>query len=97
MGDMIRNLRRKPLATSRAIVVMDAGIATEANLAMLCDNGFDYLCVTRSAEKYRKVSGAETVCVADRKNRKIQLEKVVSDKDEDYYLKVESMAKKDAP
>ena len=97
MGDMVRNLREKTsLATSRAIVVMDAGIATEANLAMLCDNGFDYLCVTRSSlKKYRKVSGAETVCVADRKNRKIQLEKVVSDKDENYYLKVESTTKKE--
>lgn len=97
MEGMVRGLREKTsLATNRAIVVMDAGIATEANLAMLRDNGFDYLCVTRSSLKeYRKVDGTETVCVADRKNRKIQLEKVTSGKDDDFYLKVESLAKKE--
>jgi transposase len=32
----------------RAIVVLDAGIATEENLALIRANGYDYVCVSRT-------------------------------------------------
>lgn len=89
-------LRKSTSVSSRkAIVVMDAGIATDSNLQMLKDKGFDYLCVSRSSLKdYRQVEGSSIVCVQDRKKRKIQLEKVSTDTNDEYYLKIESSAKK---
>jgi transposase len=39
--------RQLPLANQKPTVVMDAGIATEANLAMLRAKGLDYVCVDR--------------------------------------------------
>jgi len=48
LADMIDKLR---LATSetvkKALVVIDAGIATEENLEMISKKGYDYLCVSR--------------------------------------------------
>jgi transposase len=49
---MVDGLRLKTSSvTGKAIVVMDAGIATESNLRMLREKGYDYLCVTRSTMK----------------------------------------------
>ncbi len=43
---MINNLRIKTSASSkRALVVIDAGIATDDNLKMIASKGYDYLCV----------------------------------------------------
>lgn len=92
----ITALRAKTSSTAqRATVIIDAGIATDANLEMLLSNGFDYLCVTRSSMKdYKMVEGCSPVMVEDGKKQKIYLEKVSGAKNNDYYLKVESMAKK---
>jgi hypothetical protein len=42
----------------RAVVVIDAGIATEENLAMLSENNFDYVCVSRSKLKDYRIEPA---------------------------------------
>ena len=56
---MINELRLKTSSgPKRAIVVMDAGIATESNLLMLKEKGYDYLCVTRSTMKHYLLEGA---------------------------------------
>ncbi|MCE1169224.1 MAG: hypothetical protein LWX70_14125 [Sphingobacteriia bacterium] len=42
---MINKLRVKPsYSAKKALVVIDAGIATEENLAMIKAKGYDYLC-----------------------------------------------------
>jgi hypothetical protein len=52
LSGMIDELRLKTSSSAgKAIVVMDAGIATEANLQLLKEKGYDYLCVTRSMMK----------------------------------------------
>jgi hypothetical protein len=93
---MINALRIKTSSgAKRAIVVMDAGIATESNLSILNEKGYDYLCVTRSRMKNYLLSGeGKEVIVRDKNNRPISLEKVSSGKDDDYYLKIGSEAKK---
>jgi hypothetical protein len=93
---MINKLRVKTSSTARkAVVVMDAGIATEANLRMIKEKGYDYLCVSRSSMKnYLLCGDTSQVQVTDRKKQKIMLEKVTSPDNEDYYLKVESEARK---
>lgn len=92
---MISKLRIKTsLSARKALVVIDAGIATEENLKMIRDNGYDYLCVSRSNLKtYNIEAGAATVSVTDNRKQEIELCQVKSDRNTDYYLKVESTAK----
>jgi hypothetical protein len=92
---MIEKLRVKTSSsTKKALIVMDAGIATEDNLKMVKDNGFDYLCVTRSTMKnYTVEAEATTVTIRDNKKQKIELCKVSSPRNTDYYIKVESHTK----
>lgn len=96
LESMIENLRLKTSSSAKkALIVMDAGIATEDNLKMVKDKGYDYLCVTRSSLKNYKVQAdAAIVTVTDNKKQKIELCPVKSDKNTDYYLKVESHTKK---
>jgi transposase len=97
LGDMIDKLQ---LATSeisrKPIVVIDAGIATEANLALIVEKGYDYVCVSRSnLKEYSPVQGTSPVTVFDRKNRRIELVQVqtAESNDSEYYLQVTSPAK----
>jgi hypothetical protein len=92
---MIDKLRVKTsLSAKKALIVIDAGIATDANLAMIKEKGYDYLCVSRSGLKnYNIEAGALAVTVTDNKNQKIDLCRVKSGRDTDYYLKVESHSK----
>jgi hypothetical protein len=92
---MIDKLRVKTSSSAKkALVVIDAGIATEKNLAMIKGKGYDYLCASRSTLKnYRLEAGAGTVTVSDNKKQKIGLCRVKSDRNTDYYLRVESQSK----
>jgi len=95
LEDIVTHLRSQTSSEKRAVVVIDAGIATEDNLAMLKENEFDYVCVTRCKLKdYRIDTDCLPVEVEDRKKQKIQLQKVVSEKHNDYFLKIESEAKR---
>ena len=95
LGDMVERLR---LATSslgkRAIVVMDAGFATEENTNMLKAKGYDYLCVSRSnLKQYNVELSHSTVIVTDRKKQEIELQFVQTHQKTDFYLRVKSQAK----
>jgi hypothetical protein len=92
---MIENLRIKTSSSAKkALVVIDAGIATDENLSMIKEKGYDYMCVSRSSLKnYNIEAGATTVTVTDNKKQKIDLCRVKSDRNTDYYLKVESHSK----
>jgi hypothetical protein len=107
LDEIIKNLRSKTSATAtRALIVIDAGIATEKNLAKIRAEGYDYLCVSRSRLKdYEIVSDSEPLTVEDNRRRKIQLQKVkpsvksspnqdACSDDVDYFLKVESQSKR---
>jgi hypothetical protein len=92
---VVKNLRAKTSTSRRAIVVIDAGISTEENLAMLTENGFDYVCVSRSKIKnYTVDQGSVPFIVEDKKKQKIKLQKVVSDKYNDFILKIDSEVKR---
>jgi hypothetical protein len=96
---MIRDLRSKTSATApRALIVIDAGIATKENLAKIRSAGYDYICVTRSRLKDYEINASNhPVTVMDNRGRKIQLQKVTpakaSESADEYYLKVESPIK----
>ena len=91
---IVTNLRSQTSASKRAVVVIDAGIATEDNLTMLSENNFDYVCVSRSKLKDYKIDpNCSPIEIEDKKKQKIQLQKVVSEKHNDFFLKIDSEAK----
>jgi hypothetical protein len=55
LEEIVTNLRSQTSTTKRAVVVIDAGIATEENLDILRKNDFDYVCVSRSKLKDYKI------------------------------------------
>ena len=77
-----------------AVVVLDAGIATEENLALIEKKGYKYLCVSRSRLKdYQAVPDRLTVLLDTKSKQTIRLKSVVTPKNTDYYLEVKSPAK----
>jgi hypothetical protein len=48
LADIVDKIRMNTAESKRAIVVLDAGIATEDNLALLLYKGYDYVCVSRT-------------------------------------------------
>lgn len=80
--------------SKRAIVVIDAGIATQDNLSLIQEKGYDYVCVSRSTKaEIKKSETGKPVIVNDKKNREITLEKVQTNDDTAYFLKVTSPTK----
>ena len=79
---------------ARLLIVMDAGIATEENLRLVRESGYDYLCVSRTRLKdYEVEPGAETVTVKDSRKQDIYLTRVAHEEGGDFYLRIESPAK----
>jgi hypothetical protein len=102
LGDMIDKLASATITApvtaneQKRIVVIDAGIATDANLKMIIEKGYDYVCVSRSSlKKYTVPENVSPVVVYDRKKRPIELVQVQTPKstDSEYYLKVSSPTK----
>lgn len=93
--DMIEKLRQvTSLTGKRALVVIDAGIATDDNLKLIQAKGYDYLCVSRSTVKnYTIEAGDSCVTITDKKKQKIELRKVKVNHNTDYYLHVKSESK----
>lgn len=94
LPQIIDNLRIQTSAEKRAIVVIDAGIATEENLALLTAKGYDYVCVSRSKIKDYKIDSKGAIRhLKTKTNQNITLQRVEKEKDTDYILKVKSTAK----
>ena len=92
---IVKNLRTQTSASGQATVVIDAGIATDENLEMLSKNGFDYVCVSRCKIKNYTIDTESTeVRVKDKKKQIIKLQKAVSEKHNDFFLKIDSEAKR---
>lgn len=84
----------KHTCKNNAVVVLDAGIATEENLEMIAAKGYNYVCVSRSELKdYEAIPDRLTVLLDTKSNKTIRLKSVVSEKNTDYYLEVKSPEK----
>lgn len=94
ISTLIEKLSHTSLTAAKPIVVMDAGIATEANLNILSQKGYKYVVVSRKKIKDYKpaVAGKETYLVTKTK-KTIRLSLVTHEKYTDIFLKVESPAK----
>ncbi len=77
-----------------AVVVLDAGIATEENLKLIVAKGYKYLCVSRTKLKdYKYVPDRLTTLLDTKSNQTIRLRSVTTKRNTDYYLEVKSPSK----
>ena len=95
LPDMIEKLSANTPATRKdTLVVLDAGIATEDNLKLIKQKGFNYLCVSRTKPKDYKLSDDnKKITVHDTRKREITLREIKTEKSEDYFLEITSPSK----
>jgi len=95
LGEIIDHIRLSTSVSSkRAIVVIDAGIATDDNLALIQEKGYDYVCVSRSTKaEIKRAETGKPAIVKDKKNREITLEKILTSDGSTYFMKVTSPTK----
>ena len=77
------------------LIVIDAGISSDENLALLRNKGFDYLCVSRSRIKDYKAAkeGGKPVVITDKRKSNIELLLIKQQTSEDNFLYVRSERK----
>jgi len=76
LAKMLRKLT--PEQTAKApTVVLDAGIATEDNIAWLVDNHYAYLVVSR--KRHRQFDASQAVLVKDEGDTRVRVQRVVND------------------
>jgi transposase len=91
---IIDNLHQQTSSQKRAVVVIDAGIPTEDNLAIIQQKGYDYVCVSRSKIKdYSIKEEAGTTHIVTKNKQVISLQKVNTKQTSDYVLRVKSLGK----
>ncbi len=95
---MVENIIAKnpvsPDPEEKVLVVIDAGIATEDNLRLLREAGYNYLCVSRTKPADVTLeSDGRTVTVLDSRRRPITLAQVAHEDGGDYFLRVNSPSK----
>lgn len=91
---IIDQIRVSTSEQKRAVVVLDAGIATEDNLELIEAKGYDYVCVSRSKmSDYKIDEQGKLIEQTTKGNDIITLHRVVSPKTTDYLLRVHSATK----
>ena len=98
LTDILANLQNytHPGRDTKPIVAIDAGIATEDNLALLKEKGYDYICVSRTKLKGYKLVLSEPVKLYDNRGNPIVISMVAGNdqkEDEDIFLHVHSEQK----
>jgi hypothetical protein len=94
LSTMIDKLASHTCKDRKAVIVLDAGIATEENLELIEAKGYKYLCVSRSKLKdYQAVQDRLTVLMETKSKQYVRLKAVSTEKNTDYYLEVKSPAK----
>jgi hypothetical protein len=96
LADMIEKLRMATSTTGeKALVVIDAGIATDENLKLIREKGYDYLCVSRSNIKEYTMDPDDCgVTILDKRRQRIELTKANVHSGTDYFLRVKSESKR---
>jgi hypothetical protein len=80
------------LGSKEAIVVMDAGIATEGNIKWLNDNNYKYLVISR--KRKQELPDIEGVIVKNEPNNKVTTFLLKNEKESELYCHSESMARR---
>lgn len=96
LPNMIEKLRLKTSeSNTKTLVVLDAGIATDENLKLITEKGYDYVCVSRSKIKdYTIDQGDFKREIKTQNKEEISLQRVRSENQTDYILRIKSPGKK---
>jgi transposase len=82
------------VGAQKPVVVLDAGIASAENLAIIREKGYHYLCVSRTKVKNYKFDTSRLVVHLETKsNKKVVLKKVLAEGHTDYILEINSELK----
>ena len=80
--------------TNKPVIVLDAGIATKENLAIIRSKGYHYLCVSRTKLKNYVFDPSRLVVYLETKSKKeVVLKKILSPDHTDYCLEITSEMK----
>jgi len=77
----------------KPIVVMDAGISTEENLNKIKEQGYDYVCVSRTRPTVFDTVSEEVIALKDNRGNKIDVQKIVVEDKPDSFLHIKSEQK----
>jgi len=87
VASQLHAIKEKP------VVVMDAGIATEENLEIVKQKGYDYICVNRTKPKeYTKLNN-KAIILYDNRGNKIEVVKASVEGKSDIFLHIKSHQK----
>ena len=96
LPDMIADLEQHSQTSSKKTIVIDAGIATEANLAFIREKQYDYVCVSRKRLKNYPVNTADKLITkkTDRGKQEVELSVFRPDGYPDTWMYVQSESKR---
>jgi hypothetical protein len=84
----------KTTGSLRPLIVLDAGIATKENLALIRSKGYHYLCVSRTKLKNYKFDPDSLVTNLETKSKKkVILKKILTNDNTDYCIEINSEMK----
>jgi Transposase DDE domain len=84
----------KTTGSLRPLIVLDAGIATKENLALIRSKGYHYLCVSRTKLKNYKFDPDSLVTHLETKSKKkVILKKILTNENTDYCIEINSEMK----
>ncbi|MFO7822898.1 MAG: IS1634 family transposase [Cyclobacterium sp.] len=93
LSDMVADLEKYSGKAKKKTIVMDAGIATEDNLTLIREKGYDYVCVSR--KRLRDYPATTTVSqFTDRDKNKVKLSIFNPEGYSDTWMYVQSDAKR---
>lgn len=96
MDDMLADLEKHTSNQHIPTVVIDAGIATEENLALVIDKGYHYVCVARNRlNDYSIDTKDQVIQLTNRGKQNVKLQIFQPDGHSDTWMRVESEAKKE--
>lgn len=97
LSDMLKDLEGHAGTSPKQTIVIDAGIATEENLALIVEKGYRYVCVSRKRLKDypRDKEGKKTVQLTDRGKNKVELAVFSPKGHSDTWMYVHSEAKRE--
>ncbi len=94
LSDIISQLQSTGQSTEGQVVVIDAGIASEDNLAMLREKGLKYVCVSRSKLKgFGPADIAGPMTIRDKKGSEIKVKSISKEGMPDSWVYVKSAGK----
>ena len=96
LSDMIEDLKKYSAPNADHTIVIDAGIATEDNLALVREKGYKYVCVSRKRLKDYPIepSDTKTTQLTDREKNKVELAIFRPEGFPDTWMYVQSEAKR---